>query len=91
MSQPNVEIVVGRLLTDEAFRRAFLQWPLRTLRMLEQCGLEFSEMEVSALVRTDRLLWSLAAQRLDPRLHHERRILDDDGLGPGGDHSLVMD
>jgi len=38
MSQAHVEIVIGRLLTDTAFRRAFLQWPLRLIAALRQEG-----------------------------------------------------
>jgi hypothetical protein len=68
MSQQNVEVVVGRLLLDEPFRRTFLQWPLRTLHMLKQVGFDFTDLEIAALVGTDRSLWSSTAMRLDPRL-----------------------
>jgi hypothetical protein len=78
MSQEHVEIVVGRLLTDAAFRRAFLQWPLRMLGALQQAGYEFSATEIAALVGTDRRLWPLMADRLDPRLQQDRPTWEDD-------------
>ncbi|HWW85761.1 MAG TPA: Os1348 family NHLP clan protein [Vicinamibacterales bacterium] len=68
MSLQNVEVVVGRLLLDEPFRRTFLQWPLRTLEMLKQVGFEFTDLEIAALVGTDRCLWSSLAMQVDPRL-----------------------
>jgi hypothetical protein len=71
MSQEHVEIVIGRLLTDAAFRRAFLQWPLRMLGVLQQVGLEFTDTEIAALVGTDRCLWPSMADRLDPRLQQD--------------------
>jgi hypothetical protein len=71
MSQKHVEIVVGRLLTDAAFRRAFLQWPLRTLGALQQSGLAFSDTEIAAIVGTDRCVWPAMADRLDPRLQQD--------------------
>ena len=64
----DVEIVIGRLLTDEAFRARFLAGPEATLQDLVDRGLELGRCEIAALVSTDRTLWAVAADTLDPRL-----------------------
>jgi hypothetical protein len=68
MSQRSIEIVVGKLIVDRGFRRTFLQWPHRSLIQLSTTGVVLSDLEVSALVATDRILWSRLAECVDPRL-----------------------
>src|SRR5580693_4549402 len=68
MSQRAIEIVVGKLVVDRGFRRTFLQWPHRSLMQLSTTGVVLSDLEVSALVATDRALWSRLAECVDPRL-----------------------
>ena len=68
MSQRSIEIVVGKLIVDRGFRRTFLQWPHRSLIQLSTTGVVLSDLEVSALVATDRALWSRLAECVDPRL-----------------------
>jgi hypothetical protein len=68
MSQKTVQLIVGRLLTDEAYRRRFLQDPLEALTEWSNQGFELTAGEIAALVRTDRSLWREAAARIDPRL-----------------------
>ena len=68
MSQRIIEIVVGRLITDEQFRAEFVQDPEGVLLALCECGLELSRTEMMALINTDRELWARAADVLDPRL-----------------------
>jgi hypothetical protein len=68
MAQRVVEILIGRLVTDEAFRSEFLGDPDVVLRDLRNRGLELSPTEIAALVATDRSVWTVAADRLDPRL-----------------------
>jgi hypothetical protein len=63
-----IEILIGRLITDEQFRREFLDAPESTLFSLRDRGLELSRTEISALVNTDATLWARTAERLDPRL-----------------------
>jgi hypothetical protein len=63
-----IEILIGRLITDEQFRHEFLDAPERTLFSLRDQGLELSRTEISALVNTDPMLWARTADRLDPRL-----------------------
>ena len=64
----NIEIILGRLLTDEAFRRAFLRDPRGTLDRAGLCGLALRTGEIRALLATDRSLWERASHALDSRL-----------------------
>lgn len=68
MAQRNVEYVIGRLVTDEEFRRGFLEEPAGTLDALVALGVGLSRAEVAALIATDRTLWNRVAEALDPRL-----------------------
>ena len=68
MAQRIVEVVIGRLITDEQFRAAFVAHPEGTLVGLGDRGLELTRTEIAALVNTDPALWERAAGMLDPRL-----------------------
>jgi hypothetical protein len=63
-----IEILVGRLITDEQFRGEFLRNPERTLVELAERGFELSRTEIAALVNTDPGLWARTANGIDPRL-----------------------
>ena len=68
MSLKTVQLIVGRLVTDEEYRLNFLNDPMHALTMLRDQGVELTSAEVDALIRTDRTLWSAAAARIDPDL-----------------------
>jgi hypothetical protein len=68
MSQRNVELLIGRLLTDEELREQFTRAPFETLTEYCQQGWELSRGEIEAIVHTDVRFWSLAAARLPSRL-----------------------
>jgi hypothetical protein len=68
MSQKTVESIVGRLLTDEEYRVRFLGDPFAVLVALRDQGVDLTRGEIEALVRTDRTLWTEAAERIDPDL-----------------------
>jgi hypothetical protein len=69
MSQRSVERVIGRLVTDEAFRRRFAQEPDAVLRELaEEYGLELTLCERSALRAIDAARLERLADAIDPRL-----------------------
>ena len=68
MAQRIVELLIGRLMTDEQFRTDFLTAPEQTLLDLCNRGLELSRTEIAALVATDRTLWGRAADAIDVRL-----------------------
>ncbi len=68
MAQRSVEIAIGRLVTDEAFRAMFLRDPAATLAQFAECGYPLTPLEVAALTATDPALWARTAQEIDPRL-----------------------
>ena len=68
MSQRLIELLIGRLITDERFRAEFLDDPENTLQGLCKRGLELSRTEMAALINTDPALWSRTADAIDPRL-----------------------
>jgi hypothetical protein len=63
-----IELLIGRLITDEGFRGAFLRNPEGTLLALRERGFDLSGTEMAALVSTDPALWSHIAGHIDPRL-----------------------
>lgn len=66
--QRHIELLIGRLVTDEDFRRAFERDPRSALSEAEQWGIALSAVEVSALLATDRSLWERIATEVDSRL-----------------------
>ena len=68
MAQRIIEMLIGRLITDEQFRREFLNDPEQTLLGLRDRGLELNRTEIAALVGTDPALWVRTAKAIDPRL-----------------------
>lgn len=68
MSQRNVERVIGRLVTDEAFRRRFRENPRATLEGLSKSGIELTPCEMQALVSIDPHHVTRLADAIDPRL-----------------------
>jgi hypothetical protein len=63
-----IELLIGRLITDEQFRDEFLRDPEATLRALCERGFELNHTEIAALMNTDPELWVRAANAIDPRL-----------------------
>ena len=68
MAQRNVELLIGRLVTDEAFRALFLRDPATTLAQFVERGYELTPPEIAALKAIDSSLWTRTAQQIDPRL-----------------------
>ena len=68
MSQKTVQSIIGRLVTDEEYRVRFLRDPRGALNGLRDQGVELTRGEIEALVRTDRAIWTNAAERIDPHL-----------------------
>jgi len=68
VAQRSIEILIGRLLTDEAFRGAFLNNPGGTLQTFCEAGHELTPLEISAFLATPQDLWSEVAEEIDPRL-----------------------
>lgn len=68
MSQRNVELLIGRLVTDEDLRRRFARAPFDALAEFVDQGWDLTRAEIDALVQVDVTLWSRAAARLPSRL-----------------------
>ena len=66
--QRSVEVVVGRLITDEEFRSAFRRDPRGTLDAAAKWGLELTACEVRALLGADHGMWDRFAEEIDARL-----------------------
>jgi hypothetical protein len=68
MSQRNVELFIGRLLTDAELRQRFKGAALETITDFCQQGWELSRSEMEALSELDVRVWCLAAASLPSRL-----------------------
>jgi hypothetical protein len=68
MSQKNVEAVIGRLATDEGFRRRFHEDRAALVEALVAEGVELTATERRALLDLDVTACERFAALLDPRL-----------------------
>jgi hypothetical protein len=68
VSQRNIELLIGRLLTDDAFRLAFVRNLAQTLAAFIDSGHELTAQEIHALMSSSPSFWSEVAAELDPRL-----------------------
>jgi hypothetical protein len=68
MSHKSVEAVIGKLATDEGFRRRFLGNALAALDELQQQGVELTPVEIQALAALDPEAVSAFAGNIDGRL-----------------------
>ena len=74
MSQRNVELLIGRLLTDEEMRRPFMLKPGGAIEDFCRQGWELSQGEIEALAATDaddvvgaRIAHPFTAEALQPQ------------------------
>jgi hypothetical protein len=77
MAQKNVQLIIGRILTDEEFRSDFLERPIATIAALRDRGFELTNIEVDALARTDARLWRCGAEWIDARIQRCRLNVGD--------------
>jgi hypothetical protein len=68
MSQKTVQLMIGRLLTDEDLRLQFVERPQETLAELRDQGFDLTNDEIDALARSDPEMWPSVARRIHPRL-----------------------
>ena len=66
--QRSIEILIGKLITDEDFRRSFMRDPHGTLERVAGLGLDVTASEMLALMATDSALWDRVANQVDARL-----------------------
>jgi hypothetical protein len=68
VAQRSVEVLIGRLITDEAFRFAFCRNATMTLTEFMESGHELTTVEIAALRTTPADIWKRIATHIDPRL-----------------------
>jgi hypothetical protein len=69
VTQKSVEIVIGKLASDEELRRRFRRNRVETLRALQQeLGLELTAVEAASLEAVDAEAFERFASALDRRL-----------------------
>jgi hypothetical protein len=68
MSQRNVELFIGRLLTDAELRRRFVSAPRAIIDQFCEQGWELNRGEIDALSELDVRAWCVAAAGLPSRL-----------------------
>jgi hypothetical protein len=68
MSQRNVELLIGRLLTDDELRGQFVRDPRAVIEAFKRQGWELTGGEVEALASTDTDTWAELAARIPSRL-----------------------
>jgi hypothetical protein len=86
VSQKCVEIVIGRLATDEELRTRFIRDPRATVHQLSAAGLELNPGEVGALLEMSVELLTVLATWVHPRL--QKIALKGNHHGPSGDDAL---
>jgi DNA-binding NarL/FixJ family response regulator len=72
MSQWGVQLVIGKLVTDEAFRQRFEAQAHESLAKLCEQGIDLNDTEVTAFLETDLRLWATVASQIDRRLRPTR-------------------
>ena len=83
MSQRAVEIVLGRLASDEATRRRFREAPAAALAELIAMGLELSVVERAALESLDAGAIERFARAVDARLQRAELVARDGSASAG--------
>jgi hypothetical protein len=68
MSQKSVEVLLGKLVTDEELRRRFEIDPLEVFDWMRGAGWELTSVETEALRSLDPAAVERLAGALDPRL-----------------------
>jgi hypothetical protein len=68
VAQRSIEILIGRLITDEAFRSAFRRNTATALCGFMESGYDLTLLEITALRATPVDLWARVAEHVDPRL-----------------------
>lgn len=68
MTQRNVERLLGRLLTDEELRSAFIRHPEETIEELRRQGWDLTATEVEAFLSGDPAMWRDLARHVPSRL-----------------------
>ena len=79
MSQRCVELLLGKILTDEDFRRSFFPVQPSSFELAAAHGLELTPIERSALSTLRLRRFAFIAQTLDPRIARSSHSGPDSG------------
>jgi len=79
VAQRSIEMFIGRLITDEGFRGAFVTNASAALRQFIESGHELTTVEIAALIATRTDLWADVADRIDQRLQKANLPSDESG------------
>lgn len=82
MSQRSVEILLGKLVTDEEVRQRFRVDPQEIFGVARAQGLELSAVEIDALQALDVRALDRLARALDPRIQKASLHDVSDSVGP---------
>ena len=72
LSQRNIELLIGRLVTDDAFRLAFVKNLAKTLSAFIESGHELTAQEIQALITSSPSFWSEVAAEIGRASCRER-------------------
>lgn len=67
MSQWGVQLVIGKLMTDEDFRARFEWGAHECLARLSEQGIDLDDLELAAFLETNAQLWSQLARQIGRR------------------------
>jgi hypothetical protein len=68
VAQRSIEILIGRLVTDEAFRSAFRTDAAATLIGFVESGYDLTALEIASLRETPTEVWERVSEQIDLRL-----------------------
>jgi hypothetical protein len=68
VTQKSVEILIGKLASDEDLRARFRRDRRAAIRSLQREGLELTTLEISSLIAAEAAAFDRLADALDPRL-----------------------
>jgi hypothetical protein len=83
MSQRSVEKLLGRILTDDDFRRSFFPVRVASFEVAATHGLDLTSIERSALSSLKLRRFECLAQTLDPRISRSSASEEAVTLGSG--------
>jgi hypothetical protein len=87
VAQRSIEMFIGRLITDEGFRAAFVTNAPAALQRFIESGHELTTVEIAALIATRTDLWAHVADRIDQRLQKASLPSDESGSWLFTEHS----
>ena len=68
MTQRSIEVLIGRLITDEAFRNTIRHEPFAAIGTFMLAGHDLTAVEISAVTGTPCELWEVVAEQIDSRI-----------------------